>query len=340
MKVLLCCILKMENHYLEEWVRHYIKLGVDKIVMYDNNDTDGPYAEKIEDISFINEQINNGFIDVYKIPYEKCVQLKYYNQCYQKYNDYDWLLFFDIDEYLMLENFKNIKEFLSQSKFNNYDIIHVNWKTFTDNNLLTVENNDYSLVNRFTTPCENIPTLSKKIDTEIKSIVRGGINNLEFTKNPHTLDSIIIPCCDVNGDKLDNKDQKSKKVIHVNAWINHYICKTIEEYCKNKLIRLGGHTPHKRNVRYTRNFFFIYNQYTIEKIRLFNQLFSLTQSDKLTTQIKSYAPIRKISGNVYKTYTRKKIVKQPPKENEVKKIKILNSSVIKIDNRPKIKRII
>ena len=100
MKALLCCILKLENHYLEEWVRHYKKLGIDKIVIYDNNDVDG---EHIEDISFINEQISNNYIDVYKIPGEECVQMKCYNECYKKYSDeYDWLMFFDIDEFLML----------------------------------------------------------------------------------------------------------------------------------------------------------------------------------------------------------------------------------------------
>ena len=64
---------------LEEWVRHYKKLGIDKIVIYDNNDVDG---EHIEDISFINEQISNNYIDVYKIPDEECVQMKYYNALY------------------------------------------------------------------------------------------------------------------------------------------------------------------------------------------------------------------------------------------------------------------
>lgn len=340
MKVLLCCILKMENHYLEEWVRHYINLGIDKIVIYDNNDLDGPYAENIESIKYVKEQKDNGIIDVYKIPNETCVQLKYYNECYKKYSNYDWLLFLDIDEYLMLENHTNIKDFLSQDKFKNYNMIHVNWKTFTDNEKLKVENNDYSLVNRFTTPCKNIPSLNKKVDEEIKSIVRGGINNLRFLKNPHTLDSLKISCCDAEGNVANNIEQKTKNIVHTSAWINHYICKTIEEYCKTKLIRLGGHTPHKQNVRYTRNFFFMYNVTTREKIRIFNQLVNKIRTRRVTVPIKLSTPVKQeISSPVPPVYHKNPIVVGIPlKRNEVKKITVLESS-IPLTNSHKLKQI-
>ena len=328
MKVLLCCILKMENHYLEEWVRHYINLGIDKIVIYDNNDIDGQYAENIEDIKYVKEQKDNGIIDIYKIPNETSVQIKYYNECYKKYSEYDWLVFLDIDEYLILEKHVNIKDFLSQDKFCNYDIIHLNWKTYTDNEKLRVENDDYSLFNRFTTPCKDIPSLSKRIDFEIKSIVRGGISKLEFTKNPHTMDSIPIPCCDVNGNILNNKDQKNQNIIHTEAWINHYICKTIEEYCKNKLIRLGGHTQHKHNLRYTKNFFFMYNQMTKEKLKLYNSLMSNINPRRNIIPVKLSTTIKHSSPVSFSTYSRKLVpTENVMNNNEIKKISILKSSL-------------
>lgn len=327
MKVLLCCILKMENNYLEEWVRHYINLGVDKIVIYDNNDIDGPYAENIEDIKYVKEQINNKIIDVYKIPNETCVQLKYYNECYKKYSDYDWLLFLDIDEYLMLENYTNIKDFLLLDKFKKYKMIHLNWKTFTDNEKIRVENNNYSLVSRFTTPCKDIQQLNPKVDAEIKSIVRGGIPNLEFTKNPHTLDSIKIFCCDAEGNTTNNEEQKTKNIIHTEAWINHYICKTIEEYCKTKLVRLGGHTPHKHNYRYTRNFFFTYNITTREKLKIFNNLVNKIRPRQITLPIRVSTPVKRVS--YLKTYPKKQIIIGDPlnKDNIVKKITVVKTSV-------------
>ena len=40
------------------------------------------------------------------------------NNCYKKYNHkYDWLIFYDMDEFLYLKNYTNIKKFLKEPKF-------------------------------------------------------------------------------------------------------------------------------------------------------------------------------------------------------------------------------
>ena len=271
MKVLLCCILKMENHYLEEWLRHYISLGVDKIVIFDNNDTQGKYAENIFDIDYVKECKYNNIIDVYPIPGEKQAQTRSYNKCYEMYGDkYDWLMFFDIDEFLLLEKAKNIKDFLSDTRFNPYEMIHVNWKVYDDNDLLTVVNNDYSVVKRFTRPCQN----RQAVHCELKTIVRGGMRDVRFVKNPHTCDNRIFSCCNVLGEPVDSKAAKNPRVIHKDAWLNHYICKTMEEYCYTKLVRRGGHTAHKNDLRYNINFFFNYNRHSIEKVKYYKEHYS------------------------------------------------------------------
>lgn len=268
MKVLLCCILKMENHYLEEWLRHYVSLGVDKIVIFDNNDAEGKYAENIFDIDYVKECKDNNIIDVFPIPGEKQAQTRSYNKCYEMYGDkYDWLMFFDIDEFLMLEKAKSIKEFLSYTHFNAYEMIHVNWKVYDDNDLITVANNDYSLVNRFTRPCQN----RRAVHCELKTIIRGGLSDVKFVKNPHTCDNRTFSCCNVLGEPVDSKEAKTLKVIHKEAWLNHYICKTIEEYCYIKLVRRGGHTIHKKDLRYNINFFFNYNKRSIEKVKYYKE---------------------------------------------------------------------
>ena len=41
MKIALCCIVKNENDYLDEYVNYYHDLGFDKIFIYDNNDING-----------------------------------------------------------------------------------------------------------------------------------------------------------------------------------------------------------------------------------------------------------------------------------------------------------
>lgn len=47
-------------------------------------------------------------------------------------NGFDWVAFIDIDEFLYLDG-KSLKEFLSKDCFADTDIIHLNWRVYTDN---------------------------------------------------------------------------------------------------------------------------------------------------------------------------------------------------------------
>ena len=112
-KVCLCTIGKKENVYASEFVDHYKKIGYDKIFIYDNNDIED---EKFEDVLYW--QISGNFVKI--IDY-RCYRGKRqspqsgaYIDCYEKNkNNYDWLSFFDFDEFLELNKNKNIKEYLN-----------------------------------------------------------------------------------------------------------------------------------------------------------------------------------------------------------------------------------
>jgi len=56
-KILLCCIGKMENNYIREFVEHHKSIGFDNIVLYDNNDIDGEHFEDV-----ISDYINSGYV--------------------------------------------------------------------------------------------------------------------------------------------------------------------------------------------------------------------------------------------------------------------------------------
>ena len=63
--------------------------------------------------------------------------MKIMNDCYNRnYNNYDWLIFYEIDEYIHLYNYKNVKLFLNQTKFANCEEILLNLVCHTDNNNL------------------------------------------------------------------------------------------------------------------------------------------------------------------------------------------------------------
>jgi len=159
MKVLLCCIVKMENNYLDEWIEHHIGLGFDKIVLYDNNDREGKYEENSGELTSVKDGIKVGFVE--KIDIDGFgMQIICYNECYKNNSQsYDWLFFLDADEYFVTEGFNDVKEFLSQKIFRDYDMIHMPWKIYGDSDLVKSEG-DYSTKSRFTYLEARTPLLS------------------------------------------------------------------------------------------------------------------------------------------------------------------------------------
>jgi hypothetical protein len=95
-KVLLCCIAKMENLYIREFVEHYKNLGFDNICLYDNNDPDGEHFEDV-----IEDYIKSGYVILKDVRGKQLAQMPCYTECYKEYkNKYDWIAYFDIDEFL------------------------------------------------------------------------------------------------------------------------------------------------------------------------------------------------------------------------------------------------
>ena len=113
MKSVLCAIVKNENKYLKDWIDYHYKLGFDKIVLCDNNDTEYINENSVEVLDYRNKHIE---VDGIKrqMEFNYGIQEVAYNDCYHNYsNDYDWIAFLDIDEYLILDNGLSINEFLS-----------------------------------------------------------------------------------------------------------------------------------------------------------------------------------------------------------------------------------
>ena len=147
MKIALVCIAKNEDDYIQEWVNYNKKLGFDDIFIYQNDwicQIDEPNLIKIE-FNGLNQQTNayNNFIQNY-------------------HNNYDWVAFFDVDEFLVLKKHNNIKEFIMD--YDEYSSIGINWVLFGDNDLNSVDNN-YEVLSRFT-------KRQSSINPHIKSIIK------------------------------------------------------------------------------------------------------------------------------------------------------------------------
>jgi hypothetical protein len=128
MKVALVCIAK-DEYCIEEWCAYHYKLGFDKVFIYENDWNSGV------DFSYVTTiKVQGRAMQV--ISY--CEFVKHYKQ------EYDWAMFLDCDEYLVLKKHNNVKDFITA--YDNPNGISVNWIFFGSNsNPLTK-----SLIKRFT----------------------------------------------------------------------------------------------------------------------------------------------------------------------------------------------
>ena len=268
----LCVLAKKENLYIKYFLDIYKRLGFNHIFIYDNNDVN---EERIEDA--IKDQSLKDFISIinyrgYRGTYGGPQMAAYYD-CYERnYKHYDWMAFFDVDEYLMLNpRNQTIQEFLNNSRFNNCESIKINWKLYSDNNALGYE--DKPLNERFTEEINE----SSIINTARKVIIRGNLENYTLRKNynPHDIFS-SNRSCDSNG-KI-RFGQRINPPEYKTAILNHYFTKSINEFCR-KIKR--GHSFHNFNLTeklFYNNFviFFRYNKKTKEKVEIFNKNFNTT----------------------------------------------------------------
>lgn len=168
--IALCTIVKNENKYLSQFLDYYRAVGFDRFIIIDNNDTE--VIEQAEDVLVINKR---GL---------KEVQLTAYNEVYYLYgNSFDWIAFFDADEYLT--GVKNVKTWLQDCKYNS---VLVNWQIV--NNYGDKLNDDTSIT------YNSIPE-----NWHIKSIIKGGLKQVMFL-NPHFTN--IDYCCNSNFEEAVN----------------------------------------------------------------------------------------------------------------------------------------
>ena len=255
-KVCLCTPAKNENRYIREFVEHYEKYGVDKIFLYDNNDIEG---EKFDEI--LSDYIEKDFVEVRDWRGKAKALMQMMNDCYQtNYQIYDWLIFYELDEYIHLSNYTNVKPFLNLPRFKHCEVIYLNLICHTDNNLIYYDNR--SLAERFP---RTVPKYKKGgYRLEIKSILRGHIPNIEITNN-HLLSTDLHNC---NG--YGNKNRYYYKTYsnqndYKNYYIDHYYSKSTEEFIE-KLNKGDAYLDTLKYVMQRVDKYFTQSEITKEKI--------------------------------------------------------------------------
>jgi hypothetical protein len=118
----LCAVAKDETPFLREWAGYHHFIGFEKIYVYDNES-----ATPVRDT--LAEFYDLGVCDTYTLQGES-VQLTAYNHCLRYHgNEFKWLAFFDIDEFLCLKQDDDARALLRN--YENYSALSINWNTFS-----------------------------------------------------------------------------------------------------------------------------------------------------------------------------------------------------------------
>jgi hypothetical protein len=210
-KIALVTLAHKDELYIQEWIDYNLKLGFDDIHIFQNNwrwenasDNDNVYLHEYDGQSYKSDEpiwVRN-------------IQAKCFTEFGRKYFDkYEWVAFFDIDEFLVLKKTNNIKNFIKD--FEPYNCVVINWVMFGDNGITTFEENYTSQLKRFT-------KRQKTTHLQFKSICKPNEN---FEHQVHW----------INGQWVDTHFRVGDGPFNFNAsdeiaQLNHYYIRTYPEF--------------------------------------------------------------------------------------------------------------
>lgn len=126
----ICAIQRGTSPYIQEWLSFYLIHGVSKFFLYDNSVLNSTENELFRDA--VKPFVEAGFVNVRIWSSKGYDQLAAYNDCLDRGKVYyDWLAFFDIDEYLVVNEPGPacLPEFLVG--YEEFPALHIKWRTFT-----------------------------------------------------------------------------------------------------------------------------------------------------------------------------------------------------------------
>lgn len=243
MKNVICAIARNEKKYLTDFCNYHLNLGFDEIHIYDNGQNDFMPTDK--------RIVVHPFTDCAS----KCPQLEAYKD-FMKTVDYDWCAFIDIDEFITLDGFSKIGEYL-KTVDESISAIKIFEKVYGDDGLIDPKDPQVPVYERIKTE------LGNGLIPNGKFLCKKNFD-LKF-RNPHKFErSSKVKISLSDGTEVNQRRGITfKHEVFKNCYIRHYKTKTLSEFCDQKL-----NTPRVFNQSENRtiDYFFHVNEKTPEKI--------------------------------------------------------------------------
>ncbi|MDI2113493.1 glycosyltransferase family 2 protein [Commensalibacter nepenthis] len=235
-KVAVALFVKNEYSDIAGWIAWYQALGVDKLFIFDDYSTDGTF------------EIIQAAAQIYNIQYFRTDPVQQPNFYWRQRDsfmsaveiakeEYDWIGFLDADEYVYLNSFDNLADFLDQ--FPDADGIAINWCIYGNSNKIIrprgvtvevfLEHSDIFFGD----------------NQQVKSFIRPEKLGSHYL-NPHQYDIDLSRYVDVKGNVIEWRGC-NKDVEWEGAKVMHYICRSMEQYIgriKKRTDDLGDSIKH------------------------------------------------------------------------------------------------
>jgi hypothetical protein len=230
-----CCIVKDENEYLKEWMEYHLKIGVQHFYIYDN-ESKISVSETLSKIGLLQ------FATVIMV-YGKAKQVRAYNDCLiRNRNCSQWTGFIDIDEFIVPKSTNgDLKGFLKG--FEQFGGLGINWLVFGSSGHLKRTNRP-QLESFLLRSEESFPVNRHvKVIVQSKFVKRSiGAHLFSFKESYGAVNEkgkeITSSYSDISVEKIQ---------------INHYYCRSLEEY-QDKVDRgFADTSKRKRGIEYFHN---------------------------------------------------------------------------------------
>lgn len=210
-KPIIFCIAKMEHRYIEEFCKYHLSIGFDMIYIYDNEDE--PTYQHL-----LLNHINNIYVIHYPGKSQQYNTLECFKRNLMNNDNITHIINMDCDEFIVLKQHNNIKEFINDYIKDDCAGIGINWRFFGDSGKTNYINEP--LLTRFTL-CQ------KNGDHHIKTLF-----DKKYFINYNTMHHIIVKdgyhIKSTNGTIINGPLNPNIDIGVIQ--INHYKTKTLEEY--------------------------------------------------------------------------------------------------------------
>jgi len=231
--VALCLRFRNEAHYLSEWLEYYLAAGVSHFFLYNNLSTDD-YKDVLA------PYIAGGLVSLIDWPYSP-VSPRAENDCVRRaLGRYEWLGFIDTDEFVVIADGRSIPEFLSG--FRRHPGVALHWLMFGSNNHKARPSGNVvsAYTKRATRPNFHVKCFVKPS----QALMCRNSHSWYFRRFQYAVNESGKP---VTG-------SVSIPPTVAKAWINHYYCKSEEDYLSkakvnSMLDQVGIKFPSRTNDR-------------------------------------------------------------------------------------------